>query len=57
MPLIIESMLYHRKNPQVQAAAFMAIQNITWLVGENRSSVERSGGMKVSLTEYLWLIH
>ncbi|KNC86472.1 hypothetical protein, variant [Sphaeroforma arctica JP610] len=50
VPLVCRSMTRFAENTSLQASAFMFIQNITWLVEENRQIVELEGGIALILT-------
>eukprot|EP01134_Creolimax_fragrantissima_P006089 CFRG6089T1 len=50
VPLVCRAMTRFADSTSLQASAFMFIQNITWLVEENRQIVEQEGGISLILT-------
>eukprot|EP01134_Creolimax_fragrantissima_P006090 CFRG6090T1 len=50
VPLVCKAMKNMPDNPALQAASFMLIQNVTWLVDSNRSVVDGEGGIQLILT-------
>eukprot|EP01134_Creolimax_fragrantissima_P002650 CFRG2650T1 len=53
VPLIYKAIARFSKNPKVPAAAFMCIQNITWLVEDNRNSIVLDGGLHIIMKSML----
>ncbi|KNC85537.1 hypothetical protein SARC_02298 [Sphaeroforma arctica JP610] len=47
VPLIYKAIAKFPDSPEVPAAAFMCIQNITWLVESNRNSIVTDGGLLI----------
>ncbi|KNC86474.1 hypothetical protein SARC_01383 [Sphaeroforma arctica JP610] len=49
VPLVCKAMRNMPNNPSLQAAGFMLIQNVTWLVDANRCVVDSDGGIQLIL--------